>query len=109
MSSSSSLSSSLINAPTIPLRNGMVHPTIGFGTYKVGFIPASASTVAESDKVGMERSASECIKDALDCGYRFLECAQFYGNEHEVGAAIAASGINREDLFICSKVWTTTI
>lgn len=106
---SSSLSSSLINAPTIPLRNGMVHPTIGFGTYKVGFIPASASTVTESDKAGMERTASECIKDALDCGYRFLECAQFYGNEHEVGAAIAASGVSREDLFICSKVWTTTI
>ena len=87
----------------------MVHPTIGFGTYKVGFIPASASTVTESDKAGMERTASECIKDALDCGYRFLECAQFYGNEHEVGAAIAASGVSREDLFICSKVWTTTI
>lgn len=42
-------------------------------------------------------------------GYRFLECAEFYGNESEVGKAIAKSGVKREDLFICSKVWTTTI
>ena len=42
-------------------------------------------------------------------GYRFLECAEFYGNEAEVGKAIQKSGIPREELFICSKVWTTTI
>jgi hypothetical protein len=115
-SSSSSLSpanlaASLVNAPMIPLRNGMSHPAIGFGTYKVGFIPASASAVTTGTqaKDGVERTASECIRDALDCGYRFLECAEFYGNEHEVGAAIASSGIPREDLFLCSKVWTTTI
>ena len=41
--------------------------------------------------------------------FRFLECAEFYGNEHEVGKAIAKSGIDRKDLFICSKVWTTKI
>lgn len=100
------------NGTTIPLRNGMSHPSIGFGTYKVGFIPASASAVTAGDQsatAGAERTASECVKDALDCGYRFLECAEFYGNEHEVGAAIAASGIPRDDLFLCSKVWTTTI
>lgn len=38
-----------------------------------------------------------------------MECAQFYGNESEVGKAIKASGVKREDLFLCSKVWTTTI
>lgn len=89
----------------------MSHPAIGFGTYKVGFIPASASavTTGTQDKDSTERTASECVSDALDCGYRFLECAEFYGNEQEVGAAIASSGIPREDLFLCSKVWTTTI
>merc|ERR1719355_66534 len=88
----------------------MNHPPIGFGTYKVGFIPASASTVtAGGTQKEIERTAAECVKDALDCGYRFLECAEFYGNEHEVGAAIAASKIPREDLFLCSKVWTSTI
>ena len=117
MSSSSSspaeLAASLTKAPTIPLRNGMAHPSIGFGTYKVGFIPASASAVTagtqDTGDAAKERTASECVGDALDSGYRFLECAEFYGNEHEVGAAIAASGIPREDLFLCSKVWTTTI
>lgn len=106
-----SSSSTDLAAPTIPLRNGMSHPAIGFGTYKVGFIPASASavTAGTQDKDAAQRTASECVKDALDCGYLFLECAEFYGNEHEVGAAIAASGIPREDLFLCSKVWTTTI
>lgn len=38
-----------------------------------------------------------------------MECAEFYGNEAEVGKAIRGSGVGREELFICSKVWTTTI
>lgn len=100
----------LLNCPTISLQNGQTHPAIGFGTYKVGFIPASASSAAASGaSSSVERTAEECVSDALDCGYRFLECAEFYGNESEVGKAIAKSGIPREDLFLCSKVWTTTI
>jgi diketogulonate reductase-like aldo/keto reductase len=100
----------LLNCPTIPLRDGTSHPAIGFGTYKVGFIPASASSAAASPApTSVERTAEECVSDALDVGYRFLECAEFYGNEAEVGKAIAKSGIDRKDLFICSKVWTTTI
>jgi len=88
----------------------MAHPQIGFGTYKVGFIPASASAaVAKEAPTTVERTAEECVSDALSVGYRFLECAEFYGNEHEVGKAIAKSGIDRKDLFICSKVWTTNI
>ena len=81
------------------------------GTYKVGFIPASASSaVANADSATkVERTAEECVSDALAIGYRFLECAEFYGNESEVGKAIAKSGVKRDDLFICSKVWTTTI
>ena len=101
----------LLHCPTIPLQSGQQHPAIGFGTYKVGFIPASASSAvaapSSADKV--ERTAAECVSDALACGYHFLECAEFYGNESEVGKAIAKSGIPREDLFLCSKVWTTTI
>ncbi|KAL7532606.1 hypothetical protein ACHAXR_004729, partial [Thalassiosira sp. AJA248-18] len=97
----------LLSCPTIALRDGTPHPAIGFGTYKVGFIPASASSAAASD--GPQRTAEECIRDALEVGYRFLECAEFYGNESEVGKAIKASGVKREDLFLCSKVWTTTI
>ena len=78
-------------------------------TYKVGFIPASASAAVSGSAGGVERTAEECVSDALAVGYRFLECAEFYGNEAEVGKAIQKSGIPREELFICSKVWTTTI
>lgn len=103
----------LLKCPTIAMRDGTAHPIIGFGTYKVGFIPASASSAVASggkDSSGVaERTAEECVRDALDCGYRFLECAEFYGNESQVGKAIAKSGVKRSDLFLCSKIWTTTI
>ena len=103
--SSDSARDALLNCPTITLLDGTKHPAIGFGTYKVGFIPSSASSSVGT----VERTAEECVSDALDVGYRFLECAEFYGNEAEVGKAIQKSGIPREELFICSKVWTTTI
>lgn len=102
-----SMSSSAINCPTIALRDGTPHPAIGFGTYKVGFIPASASA-AVSENAPL-RTARECVKDALDVGYRLLECAEFYGNEQQVGLAIQDAGVDRKDLFLVSKVWTTTI
>jgi diketogulonate reductase-like aldo/keto reductase len=106
-SRSSHVKAGLLNCPTILLRDGTPHPSIGYGTYKVGFVPASA-TAAASD-ASPERTAYECVADALSVGYRFLECAHFYGNEEEVGRAIADSNIDRKDLFICSKVWTTAI
>ena len=107
---SSPTPSQAITCPTLSLRDGTPHPAIGFGTYKVGFIPASASSaVASTAKEEPQRTAAECVSDALACGYRFLECAEFYGNESEVGKAIKSSGIARNDLFLCSKVWTTTI
>jgi diketogulonate reductase-like aldo/keto reductase len=109
-SSSAAMDESLLNCPKIPLADGTQHPAIGFGTYKVGFIPASASAaVAGTAPAGHERMAQECVADALSVGYRFLECAEFYGNEAEVGKAIKASKIPRDELFLCSKVWTTTI
>jgi hypothetical protein len=68
----------LASFPTIPLRDGTPHPAIGFGTYKVGFVPASSSSLvaggnsAPSD-VGSQVSACDCIGDALEVGYRFIE------------------------------------
>lgn len=71
----------LINCPSVELQNGQSHPAIGFGTYKVGFIPASASSAVAGTESNSEkqRTAEECVSDALECGYRFLECAEFYG------------------------------
>ena len=102
----------LSNCPTIPLRNEVQHPMIGFGTYKVGYVPPSASQSAtdpSGTSTAQNRTAVEIITDAINVGYRFFECAEFYGNEDSIGQAIKMSGIGRKDFFLCSKVWTTTI
>jgi len=89
---------------TVKLNNGIDHPLLGYGTYKVGVVPASASAAAK-----VTRTTDEVLKDALDVGYRMFDCAEFYGNEAGVGAALTASGIAREELFLVSKVWCDTI
>ena len=45
------------------------------------------------------------VRTGLELGYRAIDTAQIYENEAEVGEAIAASGIAREELFITSKIW----
>ena len=47
----------------------------------------------------------DSIRNALDVGYRAIDTAQIYGNEAEVGQAIAESGINRDELFLTTKIW----
>ena len=79
-------------ANSITLNDGRQHPLVGYGTYKVGFVPASASSAVSEAAVGdaakaPEVTAAECVELALDVGYRFLDCAEFYGNEAEVGKA----------------------
>ncbi|MDE7384122.1 MAG: aldo/keto reductase, partial [Anaeroplasmataceae bacterium] len=73
---------------TVKLRNGVEMPIEGYGVYQV-------------DPAECER----CVSDALKVGYRMIDTAQAYHNEEGVGAAIAKSGIPREDIFIVSKVW----
>lgn len=72
-------------------------PTIGFGTWASDgtdpVTPAHPSWIAPA------------LKNAFGAGYRHLECAWFYGVDKEVGEAIRASGIPREELFVCSKIW----
>ncbi|GAA3622957.1 aldo/keto reductase [Kineosporia mesophila] len=67
--------------------NGIDIPQAGFGVYQ---IPASRTT--------------EMVRVALDAGYRHIDTAQVYGNEAEVGTAIAESGLPREDVFITTKL-----
>ena len=50
-------------------------------------------------------NTSTMDRTALEVGYRFLDCAQFYGNEKEVGQAIKDSKIPRGELFLASKVY----
>ncbi|KAK1736017.1 aldo-keto reductase family protein [Skeletonema marinoi] len=59
---------SLIDCPTIPLRDGTSHPAIGFGTYKLW----RQGTTDEP-----QRTAEDCVTDALNSGYRFLSAQSF--------------------------------
>ena len=73
----------------VTLNNGIKMPSVGFGVFQI------------TDK-------EECINtvlNAIDVGYRLIDTAQSYGNEEAVGEAIAKSPVNREELFITTKVW----
>ena len=72
------------------LANGVQMPMLGYGVFQIG----NAET-------------EECVAQALHAGYRLIDTAQSYGNEGGVGAAIAKSGVPREELFVVSKVWVS--
>lgn len=73
------------------LRNGVKMPVLGFGTFKV-----------EDGNVTVQ-----AVKDALNVGYRHIDCAAIYNNEVSVGQALKESNVKREDIFITSKVWNS--
>ena len=73
--------------PELTLNNGVTIPQLGFGVFQV--------PPEETQKV---------VEDALEAGYRHIDTAAAYRNEAGVGAAIAASGLPREDLFITTKL-----
>jgi 2,5-diketo-D-gluconate reductase B len=52
-----------------------------------------------------DAAGQAAIERALALGYRHIDTAEMYGNEEIVGAAIAASGVPRDELFVTSKVW----
>ncbi|KAL1962695.1 hypothetical protein VTN77DRAFT_9239 [Rasamsonia byssochlamydoides] len=80
-----------MSVPTeFKLNTGASIPAVGLGTWQ-----------AKPGEVG------QAVLHALKCGYRHLDCALIYQNEKEVGEAIKASGIPREEIFITSKVWNT--
>src|SRR5215469_12867822 len=51
------------------------------------------------------RTCARAVEQALRMGYRHIDTAEMYGNEHEVGEGLRASGIRRDDVFITTKVW----
>lgn len=76
--------------PHLTLNTGHQIPQLGVGVFKV-----------EADV------AKRVVLDALEIGYRHIDGAWIYANEEGVGAAIAESGIPREELFITTKLWNS--
>jgi 2,5-diketo-D-gluconate reductase A len=74
--------------PAVKLTNGLLMPRLGFGTNTLN------GDIAERS-----------VSDAISVGYRLIDTAHIYGNEQSVGVGIKKSGINREDLFVTSKLW----
>ena len=71
----------------VTMNTGNTIPQLGYGTYKI----------APEDTV-------DAVTIALEAGYRHIDTAQMYGNEAEVGEAIAKSGIDRADIFLTTKL-----
>ncbi len=74
----------------VTLSNGRQMPQLGLGVYQ--------TPPAETER---------CVSEAIEVGYRSIDTAQVYGNEEGVGAAIAKSGVPRDQFFITTKVWIT--
>lgn len=74
-------------AGTVTLRHGAVLPLLGFGTWQLR---------------GGE--AYDAVRAALDLGYRHLDTATMYRNEHEVGRALRDSGLSRDEVFLTTKL-----
>lgn len=69
-----------------------IMPVIGLGTWEIN---GSACT--------------ESVVSALGMGYRHIDTAQIYGNEKEVGKGIQRSGVNREEIFLTTKIATSNL
>lgn len=78
------------NIKTVKLNNGIEMPMLGFGAYQI-----TPNTTLDN------------VAKALRLGYRMIDTAQYYGNEEGVGEAIKESGLNREKLFVTTKVQTS--
>ncbi len=73
--------------PSITLNDGNVIPQLGFGVFQIE-----------------PKETVEAVGEALNIGYRHIDTAEMYGNEKEVGEAVRASGLDRGDIFVTSKL-----
>ncbi|XP_045711503.1 aldo-keto reductase family 1 member D1 isoform X1 [Phyllostomus hastatus] len=84
----------------IPLSDGNSIPIIGLGTYS-------------DPRLTPKGICKTSVKAAIDVGYRHIDGAYVYQNEHEVGEAIrekiAEGKVRREDIFYCGKLWCTAL
>ncbi len=72
----------------VTLNNGVKMPILGYGVYQTP-----------------PEETERCVLEALETGYRSIDTAQAYYNEEGVGNALAKCGIQREEIFITTKVW----
>lgn len=82
--------SNVTEVPVLTLHDGIEIPQLGFG---VSQIPPEET--------------QEAVEEALAVGYCHIDTAAAYGNEAEVGTAIAASGVDRERVFVTTKLWNS--
>lgn len=73
----------------VTLNDGNKMPQLGFGVFQVPDL----------------KVAEQAVTDALDTGYRLIDTAAAYGNEEAVGNAIKNSSVDRDDIFVTSKLW----
>jgi 2,5-diketo-D-gluconate reductase A len=79
-----------LTIPAVTLHDGIEIPQLGFGVFQV---PPDET--------------QEVVEQALEAGYRHVDTAAAYGNEPGVGAALAAAGLPREDVFVTTKLWNS--
>jgi 2,5-diketo-D-gluconate reductase A len=82
------LKETIMTEPVITLSDGVQIPQLGFGTFKIP-----------------PEDAERAVTEALQLGYRHIDTAAIYGNEQGVGAAIAKSGLKRDEIFLTTKLW----
>src|SRR5215203_68067 len=73
---------------TLTLNNGVVMPALGLGVFQT---PPDETRTA--------------VTAALEAGYRHIDTAAAYGNERQVGEAVATSGLDRSEVFLETKIW----
>jgi 2,5-diketo-D-gluconate reductase A len=78
----------MTSVPNTPLNDGTTIPQLGYGVFQVP-----------------EDETYEAVSAALAAGYRHIDTAKAYGNEAGVGRAIADSGIDRDELYVTTKLW----
>jgi 2,5-diketo-D-gluconate reductase A len=76
-----------MSVPTIELNDGHTIPQLGFGVFQID-----------------PGETAEAVAEALRVGYRHVDTAEMYGNEEAVGEAIRASGLDRSEVFVTSKL-----
>jgi 2,5-diketo-D-gluconate reductase A len=75
------------DVPTIALNNGQTIPQLGFGVFQID-----------------PSETADAVRQALEVGYRHIDTAEMYQNEAGVGEGIRASGLDRGDVFVTSKL-----